>query len=181
MLASTRKHSGSCNAGGRPMVAPTHSTGQIALVGASIARPRGITAAARFPGRRGRHPLQLPARCDTRHTVGAHSICARKGAAVPGASGTPPPTTRSAKSRLYKNAAVSYDTAAILFAICFLYRIFRSSCTNSSMMIGLERKPFMPQSRALFLSSSKALAVMARIGMPARAGFSSARICRVAS
>ena len=27
-----------------------------------------------------------------RHTVGAHSICARKGAAACGASGTPPPT-----------------------------------------------------------------------------------------
>ena len=153
MLASTRKHSGSCNAGGRPMVAPTHSTDQIALVGASIARPRGITAAARFPGRRGRRPLQLPARCDTRHTVGAHSICARKGAAAP-------------YSRTF---------------IYYFYRIFCSSCTNSSMMIGLDRKPFMPHSSAFFLSSSKALAVMARIGIPARSGFSSARICRVAS
>ena len=32
-------------------------------------------------------------RVETRHTVGAHSICARRRAAVPGASGTPPPTT----------------------------------------------------------------------------------------
>ena len=46
--------------------------------------------------------------------------------------------------------------------------------------MGLDKKPFMPLSKALRRSSSNALAVMARIGIFARAGSSSARICRVA-
>ena len=37
---------------------------------------------------------------------------------------------------------------------------------TSSMSMGLERKPFMPASIAAFRSSSKALAVIARMGMP---------------
>ena len=41
--------------------------------------------------------------------------------------------------------------------------------------MGLDKKPFMPLSKALRRSSSNALAVMARIGI-----FASARICRVA-
>ena len=46
--------------------------------------------------------------------------------------------------------------------------------------MGLDKKPFMPLSKALRRSSSNALAVMARIGIFASAGSSSARICRVA-
>lgn len=44
----------------------------------------------------------------------------------------------------------------------------------------LEMNPIMPLSKALRRSSSNALAVMARIGIFASAGSSSARICRVA-
>lgn len=46
--------------------------------------------------------------------------------------------------------------------------------------MGLDKKPFMPLSKALRRSSSNALAVMARIGIFASAGSPSARICRVA-
>ncbi len=60
------------------------------------------------------------------------------------------------------------------------YKILRSSCTRSPTMIGLDKKPFMPLASALRRSSSKALAVMARMGIPASAGSSKARICRVA-
>ena len=60
------------------------------------------------------------------------------------------------------------------------YRILCSSCTRSPITMGLDKKPFMPLSNALRRSSSKALAVMARIGSFARAGSSSARIFRVA-
>ena len=62
----------------------------------------------------------------------------------------------------------------------FIYKILRSSCTRSSITMGLDKKPFMPLSKALRRSSLKALAVMARIGSFARAGSSSARIFRVA-
>lgn len=60
------------------------------------------------------------------------------------------------------------------------YRTLRISCTRSAITMGLDRKPFMPHSRALRRSSSKAFAVMARMGIPARAGFSSSRMRRVA-
>lgn len=62
----------------------------------------------------------------------------------------------------------------------FIYKILCSSCTRSPITMGLDKKPFMPLSKALRRSSSKALAVMARIGSFARAGSSSARIFRVA-
>ena len=62
----------------------------------------------------------------------------------------------------------------------FIYKILRSSCIRSSITMGFDKKPFMPLSKALRRSSSKALAVMARIGSFARAGSSSARIFRVA-
>ena len=55
-----------------------------------------------------------------------------------------------------------------------------SAAISSSMLMGLDRKPFMPHSSALFRSSSKALAVMARIGIFTSAGSGSARICLVA-
>ena len=61
-----------------------------------------------------------------------------------------------------------------------VHKILCSSCTRSPITMGLDKKPFMPLSSALRRSSSKALAVMARIGSVARAGSSSARICRVA-
>ncbi len=60
------------------------------------------------------------------------------------------------------------------------YSILRISCTRSAITMGLVRKPFMPLSRALRRSSSKAFAVMARMGMPARAGFFNSRMRRVA-
>ena len=60
------------------------------------------------------------------------------------------------------------------------HKILCSSCTRSPITMGLDKKPFMPLSKALRRSSSKALAVMARIGSFARAGSSSARIFRVA-
>ena len=62
----------------------------------------------------------------------------------------------------------------------FIYKILCSSCTRSSITMSLDKKPFMPLSKALRRSSSKALAVMAMIGSFARAGSSSARIFRVA-
>ena len=57
-----------------------------------------------------------------------------------------------------------------------VHKILCSSCTRSPITMGLDKKPFMPLSKALRRSSSKALAVMARIGSFARAGSSSARI-----
>ena len=57
-----------------------------------------------------------------------------------------------------------------------VHKILCSSCTRSPITMGLDKKPFMPLSSALRRSSSKALAVMARIGSFARAGSSSARI-----
>ena len=60
------------------------------------------------------------------------------------------------------------------------HKILCNSCTRSPITIGLDKKPFIPLSSALRRSSSKALAVMARMGSVARAGSSSARICRVA-
>ena len=60
------------------------------------------------------------------------------------------------------------------------YLILRISCTRSAITMGLDKKPFMPLSKALRRSSSKAFAVIARMGMPARAGFSSSRMRRVA-
>ena len=60
------------------------------------------------------------------------------------------------------------------------HKILCSSCTRSPITMGLDKKPFMPHSKALRRSSSKALAVMARMGSVARAGSSSARIRRVA-
>ena len=56
----------------------------------------------------------------------------------------------------------------------------RLSCKvliNSPITIGFDRNPSIPHSSAFFLSSSKALAVMARIVIPASAGLSRARIC----
>ena len=58
------------------------------------------------------------------------------------------------------------------------YSILRISCTKSTITMGLDRKPFMPLFRALRRSSSKAFAVMARMGMPARAGFFNSRTWR---
>ena len=46
----------------------------------------------------------------------------------------------------------------------FIYKILCSSCTRSPITMGLDKKPFMPLSKALRRSSSKALAVMATIG-----------------
>ena len=102
------------------MVAPTHSIGQECDFLTRWGRiPYAPTRGQPPAGRRGRRPLQPPAQCmwvkklplrgknapfsiarcghwsptgNARHTVGAHSICARKGAAACGASGTPPPT-----------------------------------------------------------------------------------------
>ena len=56
---------------------------------------------------------------------------------------------------------------------------FRASI-SSSITIGLDKKPFMPQSNARFRSSSNTLVVMATIGTAARTGSSSARMRWVA-
>ena len=55
-----------------------------------------------------------------------------------------------------------------------------SASISSSTTIGLDKKPFMPQSNACFRSSSNTLAVMATIGTAARAGSFSARMRWVA-
>ena len=84
--------------------------------------------------------------------------------------------------RLHDAAAVG-DTVAGFFVHMKAgqaHKILCSSCTRSPITMGLDKKPFMPLSNALRRSSSKALAVMARIGSFARAGSSSARIFRVA-
>ena len=60
------------------------------------------------------------------------------------------------------------------------YSILRISCTRSAITMGLDKKPFIPLSRALRRSSSKAFAVMARMGIPAKAGFSNSRMRWVA-
>ena len=49
-------------------------------------------------------------------------------------------------------------------------RFFCNVESNSSMTIGLDKNPSIPLSSAFFLSSSKALAVMARMVIPASAG-----------
>ena len=66
---------------------------------APYSHPHSACRSKRLPLRGGKNAPFSTARCDrwphtgnARHTVGAHSICARKGAAACGASGTPPPT-----------------------------------------------------------------------------------------
>ena len=68
----------------------------------------------------------------------------------------------------------------------FLPQFFPSKTVSSvskrlSISTGFEIWPFMPACSAFCLSSSKALAVMAKIGMEASSGFSSFRMARVAS
>ena len=60
-------------------------------------------------------------------------------------------------------------------------RNFCSISRSFGTSIGLARCPFMPAERAFRLSSSKAFAVSATIGIPAAKAFGSARIARVAS
>ena len=61
------------------------------------------------------------------------------------------------------------------------FRTRSSSAISSLMTTGLAMWPFIPAAKAFCLSSSKALAVIARMGMPATAGLGSFRIRRVAS
>ena len=73
-----------------------------------------------------------------------------------------------------------YNRFGRKFQRFFLYKILCISCTRSAITIGLDRKPFIPLSKALRRSSSKAFAVIARMGMPAKAGFCNSRMRRVA-
>ena len=59
---------------------------------------------------------------------------------------------------------------------CQLFSTFVNALTSSSMTMGLDKNPFIPASMACLRSSSKALAVMARMGM----GLCVWRICFVA-
>ena len=91
-----------------------------------------------------------------------------------GKNAPPSPPVKKPQPRCF----VAKQRGCVLYPVC--HKTLRISCTRSAITMGLDRKPFMPHSRALRRSSSKAFAVMARMGMPARAGFSSSRMRRVA-
>ena len=74
-----------------------------------------------------------------------------------------------------------YRVACMVTFQARLFRISSSTSISCSTSIGFATCAFIPHSSAFFLSSSKALAVMATMGIDARAGSSSARIAFVAS
>ena len=78
-------------------------------------------------------------------------------------------------------ASLFYSTVLDAFSQNHSFTIFHKSSSSLETSMGFAIWPFIPASNAAFLSSSKALAVMAIIGIPATSGFSNARICLVAS
>ena len=75
---------------------------------------------------------------NARHTVGAHSICARKGAAVCGASGTPPPTATRTVHATQKTPSARGKNAPFFAGRSKLYKIFFENFKNATFQ-GLEK------------------------------------------